>query len=126
MTVIKLRRTPKSAFNPDRPASRLLQAHIEHLEHVLGIPPRKQRKKRTEGEAARYIGELTARVMAPPAPPPPPGVVPPAVPPGETPALPANTVARPRLRTRATKPRQSRKRGARSGRQRMTKRRRSR
>lgn len=80
MTIIKVPKTPKSAFNKDRPASSLLEAQIEHLEAAVGLyqPPRKgaaprKPKQRTEGEAAAYIGELTqklhpqvARPTAPP------------------------------------------------------------
>ena len=76
MTVIKVAKTPRNAFNPDRPASQLLRAHILHLEHVTQAAPRKM-KKLTEGEAAAYIGQLTARLLVgpkadiatPPAPP---------------------------------------------------------
>jgi hypothetical protein len=63
MTVIKVPKTPKSAYNPERPASALLQAHIVHLEHALGLPEPKRKRRRTEGAAARYIGELTSRLM---------------------------------------------------------------
>jgi hypothetical protein len=72
MTVIKVRKTPASAFNPDRPASALLLAQIEHLEHAAGLPEKKQ-IRRSEGNAARYIAELTAKILgtAPPAAPPP-------------------------------------------------------
>lgn len=79
MTIIKVPKTPKSAFDKDRPASTLLQAQIEHLEAAAGLsqPPRKgavrKPRQRTEGEAAAYIGELTrklhpqiARPVAPP------------------------------------------------------------
>lgn len=68
MTVIKVPKTPKSAFNKDRPASGLLQAQIEHLEAAVGInrPSRKaartRPKRRTEGEAAAYIATLTRRL----------------------------------------------------------------
>ncbi|HET9831413.1 MAG TPA: hypothetical protein VFP91_06880 [Vicinamibacterales bacterium] len=61
MTVIKLPITPKHAFNPRRPAGALLLAQIEHLEHAVGIEPK--RIKRTEGQAAKYIAELTAEVL---------------------------------------------------------------
>src|SRR5262249_6924841 len=64
-TVIKVPKTPKSAYNPNRPAGLLLQAQIVHLEHALGMPERKP-KRRTEGEAARYIATLTARLMSMP------------------------------------------------------------
>ena len=72
MTTIKVRKTPTSAFNPDRPASALLLAQIEHLEHAAGLPEKKQ-IRRSEGNAARYIAELTATLLgtAPPTAPPP-------------------------------------------------------
>jgi len=61
MTVIKLPKTPKSAFNPRRPAGLLLLSQIEHLEHAVGLEPK--RVKRTEGQAAEYIAELTAQLL---------------------------------------------------------------
>jgi hypothetical protein len=67
MAVIKVPKTPRSAFRPDRPAGGLLLAQVEHLEHAVGLPFRK-RKKRTEGEAAEYIRQLTARVLGQPEP----------------------------------------------------------
>ncbi len=68
MTHIKVPKTPKSAFNPDRPASALLVAHVMHLEHALGLPEGSKKKRVTEGAAARYIGELTARLTGQPPP----------------------------------------------------------
>lgn len=62
MTVIALPPRPKNAFNPNRPASALLLSQVEHLEHAIGLPERKRRKM-TEGEAARYIGELTGQLF---------------------------------------------------------------
>jgi hypothetical protein len=62
MTIIKLPKTPRQAFNPRRPAGALLLAQIEHLEHAVGIEPK--RIKRSEGEAAKHIAELTARLLA--------------------------------------------------------------
>jgi hypothetical protein len=62
MTVIALPPRPKNAFNPNRPASALLLSQVEHLEHAVGLPERKRRKM-TEGEAARYIGELTGQLF---------------------------------------------------------------
>ena len=62
MTIIKLPRTPRQAFNPRRPAGALLLAQIEHLEHAVGIEPK--RIKRSEGEAAKYIAQLTAKLLA--------------------------------------------------------------
>jgi hypothetical protein len=68
MTHIKVPKTPKSAFNPDRPASALLVAHIVHLEHAIGLPESSPKRRLTEGAAARYIGELTARLTGRPLP----------------------------------------------------------
>ena len=67
MAVIKVPKTPRSAFQPDRPAGGLLLAQVEHLEHAAGLPARKRRKL-TEGEAAEYIRQLTARVLGQPEP----------------------------------------------------------
>jgi hypothetical protein len=61
MTVIKLPKTPKNAYNPRRPASALLLSQIEHLEHAVGLEPK--HVKRSEGDAARYIAKLTAEVL---------------------------------------------------------------
>ena len=36
MKVIKIPKTPKSAYNPGRPASALLRAQVEHLEAAVG------------------------------------------------------------------------------------------
>lgn len=67
MAVIKVPKTPRSAFQPDRPAGQLLLSQVEHLEHAVGLPFAK-RKKRTEGEAAQYIRQLTARLLGQPEP----------------------------------------------------------
>lgn len=61
MTLIKIPKTPKEAFNPRRPAGALLLSQIEHLEHAVGLEPK--RIKRTEGQAAKYIAELTAKLL---------------------------------------------------------------
>jgi len=62
VTKISVPKTPKSAFNKNRPASGLLLAQLEHLETASGEypPPRKRTKKPlTEGEVAARIHELT-------------------------------------------------------------------
>jgi hypothetical protein len=64
MAVIKISvpKTPKSAFNKNRPASGLLIAQLEHLETAAGdYPPTKKKLKKalTEGEVAARIHELT-------------------------------------------------------------------
>ena len=64
MAVIKISvpKTPKSAFNKNRPASGLLMAQLEHLETASGEyspPKRKGKKPLTEGQVAARIHELT-------------------------------------------------------------------
>jgi hypothetical protein len=64
MAVIKISvpKTPKSAFNKNRPASGLLIAQLEHLETAAGNYPsetKKRRKQLTEGQVAARIHELT-------------------------------------------------------------------
>jgi len=66
MTVIKVPKPPKSAFNPNRPISALLRNQILHLQEAeLRFPARHQtniyiNKIKTEGEAAKYIQQVTA------------------------------------------------------------------
>lgn len=68
MAVIKVPR-PKSVFDPDRPASSLLLAQVEHLQKAELNLPLKYCSKRytkaitTEGEAAAYIQEVTAAIQ---------------------------------------------------------------
>jgi hypothetical protein len=65
MAVIKVPKTPKKAFDPSRPPSGLIQAQIQHLEAAAGIysgTTARRAKARTEGEAADYIAQLTARI----------------------------------------------------------------
>ena len=63
---IRVPKTPKSAYNPDRPLSGLLKAQIGMLEEAnLSFEPTmktKDRKPATEGQAARYIEYLHARL----------------------------------------------------------------
>lgn len=67
--MIKVPKTPKRAFNKDRPASDLLKSQIKHLEWAsrpaAERKPGKLRIKlpRTEGEAAARIGKLTQQVI---------------------------------------------------------------
>jgi hypothetical protein len=69
MVVIKVPKTPKSAFNPDRPASSLIQAQIEHLEAAAGVKRRAAASARSrrapikEGDAAAYIARLTTQIQ---------------------------------------------------------------
>jgi hypothetical protein len=65
MAEITVPKTPKSAFNPNRPPSGLLQAQIQHLEAAAGIPQNRMARQapaRTEGQAADYIARLTAQI----------------------------------------------------------------
>jgi hypothetical protein len=65
MAVIRVPKTPKKAFNKNRPASKLLKSQVAHLEWA--VRPASERKPyqlpkasvRTEGEAAARIEELT-------------------------------------------------------------------
>src|SRR5262245_24439168 len=66
MDTISVPKTPRSAFNTNRPASKLLLSQVEHLEWA--VRPASERKPaqlarskavvRTEGEAAARIAEL--------------------------------------------------------------------
>ena len=80
MKVIKVPKTPKSAFNPKRRASALLKSQIKHLEWA--VRPAAERKPgklrvrnvRTEEEAAARIERLTRQLYVqegrePPGPP---------------------------------------------------------
>jgi hypothetical protein len=68
MAVIRVPKTPKRAFNKNRPISTLLKSQLDQLEWA--VRPASQRKPyqlpktsvRTEGEAAERIGELTRRL----------------------------------------------------------------
>ena len=68
MTLIHVPRPPKSAKDPGRPVSSLLIAQIVHLQHAERRLPLKYRTQiyvhaiRTEGEAARYIREVTEAI----------------------------------------------------------------
>jgi hypothetical protein len=68
MTVIKVPRPPESAFNKDRKVSSLLRTQLEHLQEAeFRLPARAQTNVyinaiKTEGEAADYIGRVTARL----------------------------------------------------------------
>ena len=68
MTVIKVPKPPKSAFNRNRPVSALLKNQILHMQEVeFRFPARDQtniyiNKIKTEGEAAEYLRQVTARL----------------------------------------------------------------
>lgn len=68
MAVIKIRRPPKSAWNPNRPMSSLLKWQVEHLhqaekrlpvQHQTGIYVN---AIKTEGEAANYTRAVTEAI----------------------------------------------------------------
>ncbi len=61
---ISIRRAPASAYNPQRPMSDLLRAHIRNLEAVTGrtTAPGPKRKPKTEAQASAYIAELTRQI----------------------------------------------------------------
>jgi hypothetical protein len=68
MAIIKVPAPPKNAFNKNRPISALLKNQIVHLQEAeLRFPARQQtniyiNKIKTEGEAADYIRQVTARL----------------------------------------------------------------
>jgi hypothetical protein len=65
MTVIKVPKPPRSAYDPHRPVSALLKMQIEHLYEAEKRLPSRYRSEvyvnaiRTEGEAANYIRAVT-------------------------------------------------------------------
>jgi hypothetical protein len=69
MAVIKVPKTPKTAYRPNRKPSDLLLKQIEHLEWAaLPAAQRKprqlpKRKVKTEGQAAKRVAQLTALVL---------------------------------------------------------------
>jgi hypothetical protein len=68
MTIIKVPRPPKSAIDPNRPVNALLKMQIAHLHDAeLKLPVRQQtdiyiNAIKTEGEAAKYIREVTEAI----------------------------------------------------------------
>jgi hypothetical protein len=68
MTLIKVPRPPKSATDPNRPVNALLKMQIAHLHDAeLKLPVRQQtdiyiNAIKTEGEAAKYIREVTEAI----------------------------------------------------------------
>jgi hypothetical protein len=68
MALITVPKPPKSAYNPDRPATSLLKAHVEHMREAESKLPIKYRSEfyakavRTEGEAAEYIRDVTEAI----------------------------------------------------------------
>jgi hypothetical protein len=70
MTLIKVPRPPKSAFNPNRPVNTLLKTQIDFLhEAEKRLPPRYHSEIyinaiKTEGEASKYIREVTEAIQS--------------------------------------------------------------
>lgn len=70
MTLIHVPRPPESAYDPDRPMSSLLKSQVEHLREAESKLPLKYRSEiyvraiQTEGEAARYIRDVTEAIHA--------------------------------------------------------------
>lgn len=68
MTTIKVPTPPKSAYNPHRPLTSLLKAHIEHLHDAeKRLPPQFRSDMyvnaiQSEGEAANYIRQVTEAI----------------------------------------------------------------
>jgi len=68
MEVIHVPRPSKKAMDPDRPANGLLLAQVLHLQHAEKQLPIRYRSEiyahtiKTEGEAARYIREVTEAI----------------------------------------------------------------
>jgi len=68
MAIIPVPKPPKKAMSADREVNCLLRAQVEHLQHVERRLPLRYRSSiythaiRTEGEAARYIGEVTEAI----------------------------------------------------------------
>jgi len=70
MNLIHVPRLPKNAFDPNRPVSALLKAQIEYLHDAERRLPLRYRSEvyinavKTEGEAAKYIREVTEAIHA--------------------------------------------------------------
>lgn len=70
MTLIPVPRPPKSAFNPNRPVNTLLKTQIDFLhEAEKRLPPRYHSEIyinaiKTEGEASKYIREVTEAIQS--------------------------------------------------------------
>jgi hypothetical protein len=68
MTVIKVPKPPRSAYDPNRPVSSLLKMQVEHLYEAEKRLPSRYRSEvyvnaiRTEGEAASYIQAVTEAI----------------------------------------------------------------
>lgn len=68
MPIIPVPKPSKKAMNSNRPVNCLLLAQVEHLQHAERRLPLRYRSEvythaiRTEGEAARYIREVTEAI----------------------------------------------------------------
>lgn len=68
MALIHVPRPPKEARNPNRPASSLLKAQVEHLQEAERRLPHRYHSEiyinaiKTEGEAAEYIRKATEAI----------------------------------------------------------------
>ena len=68
MTLIRVPKPPKSAYDPSRPASSLLKSQAEHLREAESKLPLRYRSEvyvkaiKTEEEAARYIRDVTQAI----------------------------------------------------------------
>jgi len=72
MTAIKMPTTPRSAYDPQRPANALLLTHVRELEKALSEAGRRVRRKKpkTEAQVAAYVRHLNRalhqQVLLPP------------------------------------------------------------
>jgi hypothetical protein len=70
MTLIKVPRPPRSAYDPGRPLNALLKNQVEHLYEAERKLPSRYRSQiyinaiKTEGEAAEYIRAVTEAILA--------------------------------------------------------------
>lgn len=68
MTLIRVPKPPKSAYDPGRPASSLLKSQAEHLREAESKLPLRYRSEvyvkaiKTEEDAARYIRDVTQAI----------------------------------------------------------------
>ena len=68
MAIIEVPKPPKSAWDPNRPISTLLQSQVEHLFEAERKLPHKYKTQiyvnaiKTEGEAAEYIQKATEAI----------------------------------------------------------------
>jgi hypothetical protein len=62
MKIITIPKTPRSAYDPARPASDLLKAHVANMQAVVhgARPGASPRRPRTEAQASAYLAEMTA------------------------------------------------------------------